>query len=87
MNLNSISLNAITQTKSFKIALAMLLIAAPLSFIWHLEISMEFIRGVTLTNGWMDADPVQVYHAKMYAMLIVNAVTSFWILFNMEGKK
>lgn len=82
-----INLRTVLESKPFKIMLAMMLIVAPISFVWHLEISMAFIPNMILTNGWFDADPVQVYHAKMYAMLFVNFLTAFLILINMGEKK
>ena len=42
-------------------------------FIWHIDISTGAIwRDNILTNGWLDFDPMQIYHISLYCVIIIT---------------
>lgn len=55
-------------------ALSLLLVAAPLLFVWHLEIAVEeWYNGTEMlfTNGFWKFQPLDVYHVLLYFMMAV----------------
>ncbi len=70
--------------KIFWIVTALLLVSLPVNFIWHVEISMEFIDGIMLTNGFKNYNPIQIYHLKMYSMMFVNLLSGVYIVYSFK---
>ena len=55
-----------------------------LVFIWHIEISTEFIDDVYFTNGFKDAEPIKIYHFQMYCLIIFTFLNAMYILYNLD---
>jgi len=65
------------------ILMAILLIAAPLMFIWHTELFMLALQiGIEgeFTNGWIKHNPIQIYHLYMYVLVFVNGLGTVMLL-------
>lgn len=59
--------------------LSVLLVATPITFVWHLEIAVEdWHRGTEMlfTNGFWEFQPLDVYHVLMYATFGICAVAA-----------
>jgi len=58
---------------------ALLNVFVPVFFVWIAE--LKFVCGAhILTNGFMTYDALVSYHFWMYAMFVVNFLTSFILL-------
>ncbi len=71
------------------ISLALFLLAAPIIFIWHIEIGWRPKPGVIFTNGWIFVEVLKVYHIQLYSLVVVNTIAAGYILYGLveNGKK
>lgn len=59
--------------------LSVLLVALPITFVWHLEIAVEdWYRGseMLFTNGFWEFQPLDIYHVLMYLLFLVCGVAA-----------
>lgn len=60
---------------NIKLKLQMIIISLAflgMFFIWHIDVSTVANKKENLlTNGWMNFEPVQIYHLSLYGLIIV----------------
>jgi hypothetical protein len=70
--------------------LLILLIILQIIFIWHMDLSAgAWKRGNILTNGFLDFDPLQIYHISLYGLLLIIILfdTIIFLLINKNLSK
>lgn len=70
--------------KLFILFLCILTFCSPIFLLWHIEISMEFIDDIILTNGWAVMTPIKVYHFWVYVTLFTNWFICLFVIFNLD---
>ncbi|MEK6935978.1 MAG: hypothetical protein AABW67_04255 [Nanoarchaeota archaeon] len=73
--------------KSYKLIIIFLLIInviSPIIFMWLVEISMEFKEGILLTNGFINSNPIQIYHISAYLMVLSSIFTTFYAIYYLD---
>lgn len=65
-----------------KAVLPILLVAAPILFVWHVEIIYPIGPSVagSVTNGVVWFKGSHIYHATMYLLFLVNATAAAYII-------
>ena len=73
--------------RSYKLIIIFLLlfnVMMPIFFIWIVEISMKFIPGAYLTNGFVNVESIKIYHIIAWVMVFVSIMTSLFGLYYLE---
>lgn len=63
----------------FRAIWIMLLVAIPLMFVWHLELTCDCYV-YTLRNGFQEFKALEVYHTLMYLLFGVNSITAIYLI-------
>jgi hypothetical protein len=71
---------------SLVIVVALLNVAVPLMFVWHLELFMYGLASgiyqgdMIFNNGFVHVSAVKVWHVLMYLMFLVNGVAAYLLI-------
>lgn len=57
----------------------LLVISLPIT-LWNIEITMDWKEGVYLTNGFQNFNPIQLYHLRAYAIMLINFYIGFLLI-------
>jgi hypothetical protein len=66
--------------KILLVAFALLLLAIPIIFAWHIEIGWEVRENTHFTNGWIIQDIMKIYHIQLYSLLLINSFAAGYII-------
>jgi len=70
--------------KIYRTFLAWGLIVLPVIAYWHIELATQFIDNIYFTNGFIEINPIKVYHFHMWGVFIINWATAFYLLITNE---
>ena len=61
--------------------ITIVLIILQMIFLWHIDLCLGMImREGTLTNGFWNFDPMQIYHLSLYGTIILTTLFGLIIL-------
>lgn len=77
----------IDKIRIFKLIIIFLMILniiTPIIFMWIVELTMIFNEDILLTNGFTNAEPIQIYHILAYLMILSSIFSSFFVFYKLD---